>query len=211
LTPRPTAGPSRSSTLRASARFSARPTTALGRAALHVLPVLWLGLTHVRAADSRVWSSTSAPRPFTRVNAPRTPSPTRAPPFASRSRPPWCRRSPARTAAVPHWLAPAQRRPTRSARACARPHTRLPLAPSPRRARLLPARAPHTTLQRLPPSVPLHTRALQLPDAAHLARQHRAARPAHPRRLAQLQPRPPLQLACALASPAPAAPHAGAR
>jgi hypothetical protein len=44
----------------------------------------------------------------------------------------------------------------------------------------------------------------QLPDAARLVRQHRAVRPARPRRLAQLQPRPPLQLACALAAPAPA-------
>jgi hypothetical protein len=35
-----------------------------------------------------------------------------------------------------------------------------PRAPSPRRARLLPARAPHIILQRLPPPVPFHIRAL---------------------------------------------------
>jgi hypothetical protein len=57
---------------------------------LHILPVPWLGFTHVCAADSQVYSSTSAPRPFTRVNALRTTSPTRAPPLTSRSQPPCC-------------------------------------------------------------------------------------------------------------------------
>jgi hypothetical protein len=90
--PRSAAGPSRSSAPRAPARFSARLTTALGRAALHVLLVPWLGFAHVCAAKSRACSSTPAPRPFTHANALRTPSPARAPLLASRSRPPCCHR-----------------------------------------------------------------------------------------------------------------------
>jgi hypothetical protein len=92
--PHSAAGPSRSSAPRAPARSSARPTTTLGSAILHVLPVPWLGLTHVCTAKSRACSSTPAPRPLIHANILRTPSPAHAPPLASHSRPPCCHRSP---------------------------------------------------------------------------------------------------------------------